>query len=286
MTGIIGPCMCVGYHIASSTGCVKEMACRASARVPSQRMLTAGRNDSGMNDISKNLQTKRRRMALAVVGACGFFAVLLWSGVEAFQRSTEPVPLAATEYVSDAPRLGERPAPRFEMQVDVPSYEEIGHAESPRVVEPVIAVNPVIQTPVHDNVKLDRTGMPIMVKGKPWTGEVFDHKPIRQVSARTMKTTAYSPDHRSCGKWADGITASGKSVWMNGGRLVAADRSIPYGTILTIPGYNDGKPVQVWDRGGKIKGNRLDLLYPTHEVALQWGVQDLPVVFWEFVETD
>lgn len=125
-----------------------------------------------------------------------------------------------------------------------------------------------------------------MVDGKPWTGEVFDYRPIRPVRTQLMKTTAYSPDERSCGKWADGITASGKSVWMNGGRLVAADRKIPYGTILTVPGYNNEKPVQVWDRGGKIRGNRLDLLYPTHEIALQWGVQDLPVVFWEFVETD
>ena len=239
-----------------------------------------------MNFIRTQLQTKRRRLALAGLGAGCFFAVLIWSGVEAFTRSTEPVPLAATEPSGDRPSLGQRPAPTFELAIDTPSYEVIGEAMKPRVAKPERVTEPVETVPVDRSIKLDRQGKPIMVNGKPWTGEVFDFKPIRPVKTRTMKTTAYSPDEKSCGIWADGITASGKSVWMNGGRLVAADRAIPYGTILTIPGYNYGQPVQVWDRGGKIKGNRLDLLYPTHEIALQWGVQDLPVVFWEFVEAD
>ena len=104
----------------------------------------------------------------------------------------------------------------------------------------------------------------------------FDGRPLRRVRQMTMLTTAYSPDARSCGKWADGITASGYSVWTNGMKLVAADTSLlPFGTLVSIPGYNGGRPVPVLDRGGKIKGNRLDLLYPTHEVALQWGAQRL-----------
>lgn len=242
-----------------------------------------------MNLIRKHLQTKRRRLALAGLGAGCFFSVLAWSGLEAFTRTTEPVPLAATERISDEASLGQRPAPKIELTIDTPTYEVVGEVVKPGVADRAAADKPApvaTVTPIDRSIKLDRAGKPIVVNGKFWTGEVFDHKPIRPVATRTMKTTAYSPDERSCGKWADGITASGKSVWMNGGRLVAADRKIPYGTIMTVPGYNYGKPVQVWDRGGKIKGNRLDLLYPTHEIALQWGVQDLPVVFWEYVETD
>lgn len=241
-----------------------------------------------MNLIRKQFQTKRRRLALAGLGAGCFFSVLIWSGLEAFTRTTEPVPLAATERVdtTNGTSLGQRPAPKIELAVETPMYEVVGEAVSPRVTERVREARPTRLAPIDRGIKLNREGKPIYVDGKLWTGEVFDHKPIRPVKTRTMKTTAYSPDERSCGKWADGITASGKSVWMNGGRLVAADRKVPYGTIMTIPGYNNGKPVQVWDRGGKIKGNRLDLLYPTHEIALQWGVQDLPVVFWEFVEAD
>jgi len=137
-------------------------------------------------------------------------------------------------------------------------------------------------TPPANNT--ERAAQVIMLDGEVWTGPTFDGRPIRPVRTRNMRTTAYSPDERSCGKWADGITASGMSVWTNGMKLVAADRSVPFGTILTIPGYNGERPVQVLDRGGAIRGNRLDLLYPRHEIALQWGVQDLEVTFWEYAD--
>ncbi len=113
----------------------------------------------------------------------------------------------------------------------------------------------------------------------------FDGRPLRKVRQMTMLTTAYSPDAKSCGKWADGFTASGYSVWTNGMKLVAADtRILPFGSLVSIPGYNGGRPVPVLDRGGKIKGNRLDLLYPTHEIALQWGAQRLAVDVWEYAD--
>lgn len=113
----------------------------------------------------------------------------------------------------------------------------------------------------------------------------FAGRPIRPVKTMRMRVTAYSPDARSCGKWADGITASGASVWTNGMKLVAADtRLLPFGSIVTIPGYDGGKPVPVLDRGGKIKGRRLDVLYPTHNIARQWGVQHLEVTVWEYAD--
>ena len=113
----------------------------------------------------------------------------------------------------------------------------------------------------------------------------FDGRPLRAVKTVRMLTTAYSPDEQSCGIYADGITASGYSVWTNGMKLVAADTDhYPFGTILTIPGYNGGRPVPVLDRGGRIKGHRLDVLYPTHERALQWGVQRLDVTVWEYAD--
>ena len=118
-------------------------------------------------------------------------------------------------------------------------------------------------------------------------GEYCEHKGrlMRKVRDLRMKVTAYSPDAASCGKWADGVTASGKSVKFNGGMLVAADtKKLPFGTMLTIPGYNNGKPVPVEDRGGAIKGNRLDVLYPTHKRALQWGVRHVMVSVWEYVD--
>lgn len=113
----------------------------------------------------------------------------------------------------------------------------------------------------------------------------FDGRKVRPARTIWMKVTAYSPDHRSCGEFADGITASGKSIWTNGMKLVAADtRMLPFGTMLSIPGYDGGAIVPVLDRGGAIKGNRLDVLYSTHSTALKWGVQKLPVVVWEFAD--
>ncbi len=113
----------------------------------------------------------------------------------------------------------------------------------------------------------------------------FNNRPIRPVKTVTMTVTAYSPDERSCGDWADGFTASGYSVWTNGMKLVAADTSIlPFGSLVSVPGYDEGDVVPVLDRGGAIKGNRLDVLYPTHESALEWGVQSLEVTIWEYAD--
>ena len=123
----------------------------------------------------------------------------------------------------------------------------------------------------------------------PESGHVryFNGRPIRPARTVWMVTTAYSPDHRSCGKWADGVTASLKSVWTNAMQSVAADTSmLPFGTLVSVPGYAEDDVVPVLDRGGAIKGARLDLLYPTHKIARQWGVQRLPVTIWEYADEE
>jgi 3D (Asp-Asp-Asp) domain-containing protein len=113
----------------------------------------------------------------------------------------------------------------------------------------------------------------------------FDARPIRPARTIIMTVTAYSPDERSCGEFADGQTATLHSVWTNAMRLVAADPTVlPYGTMLTVPGYADDSVVPVLDCGGAIKGTRLDVLFPTHEAALKWGVRRIPVVVWEYAD--
>lgn len=91
-----------------------------------------------------------------------------------------------------------------------------------------------------------------------------------------MRVTAYCPCSICCGNSSDGITANGHVI-QSGDRFVAAPRDIPFGTVIEIPGY--GK-VPVWDRGGAIKGNRLDVFFPTHQEALVWGVKLLDVKVW------
>jgi 3D (Asp-Asp-Asp) domain-containing protein len=103
-------------------------------------------------------------------------------------------------------------------------------------------------------------------------------------SPRTLRmtVTAYCACPKCCGRNARGITASGKPVTHNGGRFVAADpRLLKLGTKLQIPGYHGAAVVPVIDTGGAIKGNRLDVFFPSHAAALQWGRQTLDVVVVE-----
>lgn len=87
-----------------------------------------------------------------------------------------------------------------------------------------------------------------------------------------MCVTAYCPCRTCCGRNAKGITASGRSVRANGAKFVAADtRLLPFNTRVCIPGYNSGAPVPVLDTGRAIKGNRLDVFFPSHSMAKKWG---------------
>jgi 3D (Asp-Asp-Asp) domain-containing protein len=113
----------------------------------------------------------------------------------------------------------------------------------------------------------------------------FNGRPAKPYRVMTMTVTAYSPDARSCGEFADGKTATLHSVETNGGHLVAADTSLlPYGSMLSIEGYDGGQIVPVLDCGGAIKGRHIDLLFPTHEQAREWGVKKLKVTVWRYVD--
>ena len=72
---------------------------------------------------------------------------------------------------------------------------------------------------------------------------------------------------KCCGK-TDGITASG--VKAIEGVTVAMNKSIPFGTKIYIDGVGE-RIVQ--DRGGAIKGNRIDLYFENHQEANNFGRQ-------------
>ena len=101
---------------------------------------------------------------------------------------------------------------------------------------------------------------------------------IRGPRVVMMEVTAYCPCKKCCGPKARGITASGKRVNHNGGLFVAADKSLfDFHTQLKVPGYASGRAVPVLDRGGAIKGNKLDVFFPSHAEALRWGRQMIAV---------
>lgn len=91
-----------------------------------------------------------------------------------------------------------------------------------------------------------------------------------------MRVTAYCPCPKCCGKYSDGVTASGHKI-RQGDAFVAADGKYPFGTEMSIAGYKNAEPVKVLDRGGVISGNRLDVFFHSHEEALKWGVRHLSV---------
>lgn len=67
-------------------------------------------------------------------------------------------------------------------------------------------------------------------------------------------------------KWNDGRTATGRRVSRG---ICAGDwRAWPPGTIFSVPGYGR---CEVADRGGRIKGNRLDLFMESPVEARLWG---------------
>ena len=102
------------------------------------------------------------------------------------------------------------------------------------------------------------------------------------------KMTGYGPDCIGC----SGITASGMNV-LNGNiyyedetfgniRIVAGDKSIPFGSIIRITGVSIAtEPILaiVLDRGGMIgfetwKHSYFDLLFESEQAAIPVGRQD------------
>ncbi len=107
----------------------------------------------------------------------------------------------------------------------------------------------------------------------PGSQEVSPKNTVSHGAVFAAIVTAYCPCELCCDNYADGVTASGHII-QPGDKFVAADPSIPFGTLLNIPGYGI---VPVLDRGGSIKGNRLDVYFDTHTAALEWGRKKLQV---------
>jgi 3D (Asp-Asp-Asp) domain-containing protein len=166
---------------------------------------------------------------------------------------------------------------------------QVEEAETPIVQIPESVV---VQTPIVEVVESQQVQVEEQVEAEVVEAEVidpsyrfFDGKLVRPARVMYMTVTGYSPDARSCGEFADGKTAIMKSVWTNGMKLVAADPTVlPYWSMVSVPGYAGSEIVPVLDCGGAIKGSRLDLLYPTHKMARKWGVRQVPVTVWEYVD--
>lgn len=107
---------------------------------------------------------------------------------------------------------------------------------------------------------------------------------IEQYPSATVLATGYTAGVESTGKTEDhpeyGITYSGVKVKRDLYSTIAADLSVyPIGTIMWIPDYGFGV---VADKGGAIKGNKIDLYYDTVEdVYAKWGKKEVKVYILE-----
>lgn len=93
----------------------------------------------------------------------------------------------------------------------------------------------------------------------------------------TFTATAYCPCEKCCGKWAknrpNGIVYTASGEVAREGVTIAADWNVlPKGTRVEIKGL--GSRV-VQDRGGAIRGNRIDIYFDSHQEALEFGVQEV-----------
>jgi 3D (Asp-Asp-Asp) domain-containing protein len=67
--------------------------------------------------------------------------------------------------------------------------------------------------------------------------------------------------------------------------MAAADkRLLAFGSLVSVDGYHQGKPVPVLDRGGAIKGHHIDLLMPTDAMARKWGKRTMTVTIWDYAD--
>ncbi|MFK2826373.1 3D domain-containing protein [Bacillus sp. B190/17] len=129
-----------------------------------------------------------------------------------------------------------------------------------------------------NNLKSDRisVGTKLIIKNtsaqaaaKPAAG-----KPAAVQSAKvlTVRATAYTASCKGC----SGVTATGINLKKNpNAKVIAVDpRVIPLGTKVYVEGYGEAI---AGDKGGAIKGNKIDVHVPTKKHAYRWGVRTVKV---------
>ena len=220
-----------------------------------------------------------RRWARGLVLSAGMLLSVSFLGAAQVRTASREGKPAATP--APVPRRLAAPATKpVSIQLTVLSSVT---AESARAASPEVAVS-VIPQPEAELAAWqgDMEGPELLqdVSSTPRTlaSAAAAGRAPRRVAVMRMEVTAYCPCTKCCGADAHGVTASGRRVSHDGGKFVAADTTIlKFGTLLEIPGYHNARPVEVIDRGGAIKGHKLDVYYPTHEEARLWGRRILNV---------
>lgn len=165
--------------------------------------------------------------------------------------------------------------------------EEVTKEEVVEPITPPVVEEPkqeVVEKPIPEKEPVQEE---IVIKGE-YAPNLEVINTVEVLATYHGKMTGYGPDCVGC----SGITASGRNV-LNGNiyyedktfgtiRIVAGDKSIPFGSIIKITGINiSSEPVLaiVLDRGGMIgfaegKHAYFDLLYASEGDASSFGRQN------------
>ena len=139
----------------------------------------------------------------------------------------------------------------------IENYVDIAFVENPNKT---IDIVPAAQ----DNNLIEKNIENSIIEETPKI-EVTNRSEVNRTEWQTFVTTAYCPCAKCCGK-ATGITASGLPATPN--HTIAMSSVYPFGTKIEIEGYGI---YVVEDRGGAIKGDRIDIFFSSHQEALNWG---------------
>lgn len=129
---------------------------------------------------------------------------------------------------------------------------------------------------IEDNIEMDKQIAEQLAKEKALEEKrkrIEAERKAAEEEARhwrtdTFRITAYCNCSICCGKWADGVTASGAGC--SEGTTIAVDPNIiPLGSRVDI----DGHTYIAQDTGSAIKGNRIDVFISDHKRASDFGVR-------------
>ena len=154
---------------------------------------------------------------------------------------------------------------------------------------PELEPEPTFTAPTVSSIPLMNASAPVYSASmRPNTGDVvLLESPVpsepEPESLGEFVLTAYCPCVKCCGEWSaehpsrvgtDYIQKTASGTIPTAGRTISVDTSvIPFGTTVIIRGHE----YVVEDRGGAIKGNKIDIFFDDHDEALEFGRQTAEV---------
>lgn len=152
--------------------------------------------------------------------------------------------------------------------------EQPAAAEQPASEEPSEGEVPA---PAQKQTEQQTTpAQPAEVSEEPATEEVTTQQEAQPGKTITVTSTGYTVE--SAG--GSGITATGIDLNKNpNAKVISVDpKVIPLGSKVYVEGYGEAIAA---DTGGAIKGNKIDIYFPTREQAINWGVRNVNITIQE-----